>query len=91
GIYEKKGQHDTALKYYEKYCELSEALARETKTVQAYEDLALSYFKLATVKEPYNTDLLKQAYDIYCRLCDACPGVQRYENNRDAMKRLFSE
>ena len=77
--------------YYRQSLAFDEELAEETGTVGAYEDLAVSYYKLAVIRQPYNLSLLKKALQIYTKLSTQCPQVERYSANADMIKDIFRQ
>ena len=91
-IYEEQGNLPQALEYYKKSLEIFEQLVSDTGTAESYDDLAVSYTRMAAMTtDDEQQRYLRLAYDIYCRLADACPDVQRYAKNRDIIKRYLRD
>ncbi len=68
--------------WYEKSVEIREKLVAELNSIEAYDDLAISYFKLAVVNySSVNLVLLKKAESMWEILVDMCPDVTRYAVN----------
>ena len=89
-IYKAQGNIPQALEYYKKSLDIAEQLVKETDRVQSYDDLAVSFYKMAIVTNGDEQQrYFRLAYDIYCRLADACPDVQRYAKNRDSIKQCL--
>ena len=72
-----------ASNWYEKNLAIWKQLAEETKTVEAYDDLAVSYCKLAWVVPEKKQEYLTKAYEIWKSLAEHCPHVEKYARRRD--------
>ena len=94
--YEKLGDIEQALgnpegakRHYEQDLEISEKLARETKTVSAYDDLAVSYYKVGTLDGRIDKEYLTKAFKIWDNLAQSCPSMPGFAQRRDYVKRLL--
>ena len=85
-----EGDLSGAKVYYEKGLEISVALADKTGTAESYDDLALSYYKLAFLDATAKKEYLKKAVEIYEMLVRSCPNVARYRQNLDIIKRAYA-
>ena len=85
-----RGDLAGAAAYYEKGLALREALAAETGTVEAYNELAISYAELALCKNPPDRGMLERALAISQSLAEQCPDVERYARSRDMLRRMLS-
>ena len=89
-IRQARGDLDGAEDCFARSLEIREVLARQTHTVESYDDLAVSYVNLATLREPYDHELLQKALRICTVLAEQCPGVARYRQNRDSLQDLLN-
>ena len=78
-----------AKRNYERALEISEKLAKETNTVSAYDDLALSYYKVGTLDGNIDKEYLIKAYKIWEILTRSCPSMPSFAQRRDGVKRLL--
>ena len=85
-----EGDLTEAKRYYTLGLEISEALAKETGTVGAYDDLALSYYKIALTQiSEESVSYLLKALSIWEQLSQACPNVLIFARRRDGIKDLL--
>ena len=76
--------------YYKKELLINEQLFSVCKdNVELYDHLAVSYYKIATIKEPYNRALLFQALQIYTTLELKYPSNVRYSKNKDIIEKML--
>ena len=89
-IYKDNNELELSENFYRKGLLLSEQLVKKfqktTVKPELYDDLAVSYIKLAIIKNPYNRELLEKALQIYTDLEIQYPQVTRYFENRDSIK-----
>ena len=87
-IYLSEGKIAKAKEYYEKSLPIFEQLAAETNTVEVFHDLALSYYKMSFVCQgDEKREYIQKALNIMNALCEACPDVAIYRENRDYFQR----
>lgn len=86
-----RGDLDGAEGFYRKGLALREQLAEETRTVEAYNDMAFFCYTLAIIRKPYDQSLLEKALHINATLAAQCPQVTRYSKNRDAIRQMLEQ
>ncbi len=86
-IYISEGNTAEAKKYYEKSLAIDEQLAKETNTVEAFHDLAISYTKMSLVcNGEEKRGYLIKALNIMNALCEQCPDIAIYKQHRDIIQ-----
>ncbi len=90
GIAEAMRNLKAAKGYYEQDLEISRAIADETRTVSAYDDLAVSYYKLGVIGN-YDTSYLQKAHDIWSQLSMQCPSDPELKRRCDIVQNILKE
>ena len=83
------GNPEGAKRHYEQALEIREKLARETKMVSAYDDLAVSYYKMGTLAGNIDRAYLTKAYKIWESLAQSCPSMPGFAQRREIVKHLL--
>ena len=81
-----RGDLDNAEKSLLQCITLREQVVKATKTIGAYEELALSYYNIAILRTPPSGIYLTKAIEIYDSLIEKCPKVSEYTKYRDEIK-----
>lgn len=81
-----RGDLDNAEKSLLQCITLREQVVKATKTIGAYEELALSYYNIAILRTPPSGIYLTKAIEIYDSLIEKCPKISEYTKYRDEIK-----
>ena len=81
-----RGDLDNAEKSLLQCITLREQVVKATKTIGAYEELALSYYNIAILRTPPSGIYLTKAIEIYNLLIEKCPKVSEYTKYRAEIK-----
>ena len=82
---------DMAEDFYRKSLALKKRLAEETRTIESYYSLAISYFNIAVIQKPYHWSLLEEALQITTEIATQCSQVTQYSKFRDVIKNIFEQ
>ena len=66
---------------------IREPLAEETKTVEAFDDLAVSYYKMALAVPEQEVSYLKKALALWTELAERFPENPSFTKRRDIVRR----
>ena len=87
-IYKSEGNIAKVKEYCEKALAIDEQLASETNTVEAFHDLAISYYNMSLVCQGENIcRYLIKALNIMSALCEQCPDIAEFKQQRDIIQR----
>jgi tetratricopeptide (TPR) repeat protein len=78
-----QGKLNDAESCFRRSIEILDSLTQESETVANYDLLAIGYFQLAKLRqpyEPYNCEFLQKALHIYTNLAKQCPNVVRFQD-----------
>ncbi|MBO5786893.1 MAG: hypothetical protein J6R45_06175, partial [Clostridia bacterium] len=76
--------------YHEKALAIREQLAAETNTVEAFHDLAISYYNMSLVCQgEEKRGYLIKALNIMNALCEQCPDVAEFKQHRGIIQSML--
>ncbi len=90
-LYLREDNMSKAKEYHEKALAIAEQLAAETNTVEAFHDLAISYYNMSLFCQgEEKRGYLIKALNIMNALCEQCPDVAIYKKHRDLFQRRLN-
>lgn len=85
------GNFVRAKKLYEEGIEIREQLVEQTKAPEEFDNLAMSYCKIATLGGKLDRGYAMKAYSIYKDLADRYPEVPAYASKRETLKKALGD
>lgn len=82
------GQPERAKPLYEENLFVCKALAEQGGRADELDELALAYYRVATLDDERRADCLREAIAIYEKLVAAFPQVSKYRNNLEELKTM---